>query len=99
MDFSSSGPRRCLALTARSSAGQPVRQTGRLGGWERLVCRLVWTARLRYQVAVLWAGVGGGGRVPHSRSAAVPQTVDTTPWEKNIAALTPAFLYCRTGRA
>lgn len=30
------------------------RQTDRLGGWERLVRRLVWTARLGYQVAVGW---------------------------------------------
>lgn len=44
------GGRRRLALTVWSSA----EQTDRQGGWERLVCRLVWTARLRYQVAVGW---------------------------------------------
>lgn len=39
-----------LALTVWRSA----RQTDRQGGWERLVCWFVWTARLRYQVAEGW---------------------------------------------
>lgn len=63
--------------------GAPLgRQTDRQGGWERLVCRLVWTARLRYQVAVGWCW--GWRTVLHCQegcsSAAVPQTMDKTPW-------------------
>lgn len=43
------------------------------GGWERLVCGLVWSGRLRCQVAVIGSHSAGKGRC----SAAVPQTVGT----------------------
>lgn len=52
------------------------------GGWERLVCCLVWTTRLRYQVA-LDGPVAAALSQPAWSSATVPQTGDTTPGRKH----------------
>lgn len=78
------GSRRRLALTVWSSAGQTDRQ----GGWERLVCRLVWTARLRYQVAVGWC-CWGWRTVLHAvrRSALAPPCRRLLAWH-------PGNLFC-----